>query len=587
MRKLGLLLKVQLLGMFGLNRVIHAGSARDKARLAGLGMVFALVGVLAVAYAYGTGAGLVMLGAAEAVPVLAVVAGSLVGVLVTFLKANGLLFGFKDFDLTMSLPVPLWQVAVSRVAALYGMNLLWAALLMVPLFAAALPALGLGAGAWAAALATVALAPLAPMALTVALAFGLAAAASRARHGRMAAGVIGIVATLALVVAIAAAAGATGTPPAAGAPSGLAEDVAALGQIGALVSESAAALWPPAAWAAAAIVAGSPAALAAFAALSLGAMAACIALLARFLVPINSLLAGGARARAARARREAPRSPLRALVQKELRAVASTPVWLMNTAIGPVLALVAGVAFLVVGPDATALLAAAVHVPGVSAADVEPLVAGALMALVPWVLAFCAAMAPMSASALSLEGDARWIMQTAPQPPAAIMGAKILANVVLAAPAVALAGALAAIGLRATPLEAAALVALPVAAALLTSALGAFLNGRMPRYDWTSEYEPVKRSVPVMATIFIGLALAALGALATLAAASAAAGVAAAPAGTAAAAASIAAGASAAAADAGAISAPAAPLVQLAFALLLTAAAILLSRQAARANLKG
>lgn len=519
MRKLGLLLKVQLLGMFGLNRVIHAGGARDRARLLGLFVLFVLAGAMVATYAYGSAAGLVMMGAAAAVPGVAVAAGSLAGVLVAFLKASGTLFGSKDFDLTVSLPVPLWVVAASRVAAVYGMNLLWSALLMLPMFAAALPALGVGAGGWVAAVASVALAPLAPLAAAVAASFALTALASRLRWGRVAAGVIGLVASVGLVAAIMAASGTLGAGAGASAPAGaLAADVVALGQLGASVAGAVESLWPPAAWAAAGIASGNMLAFLLFAAVSLGAGAALVALLGRYLVSINSLLASAGPRRRAVADGAFRRRPAwRALVAKELRAVVGTPPWLTNTAVGPLLALALGVACLVAGPNAASLVATGVHGVPVSAAELGSLIEGMMGAIVPWVLVFCLVIAPTSSSALSLEGDARWIMQTVPQTSAALMGAKMLASAALAVPAAVAAGAMASIGLRVGPFEAAAFVAVPLAAALWASALGAFLNGRMPRYDWTSEYEVVKRSAPVVIALFAGVALTVAGVAASVA----------------------------------------------------------------------
>lgn len=528
MAKLGAMLRVQLLGMFGINRVIHAGSVADRIRLVALAALFALIGAFVAAYAYGMGTSLVTLGIGEAVPVLAVTMGSLAGVLVTFLKANGTLFGARDFDLTASLPVPLWYVAASRLAAIYGMNLLWAFLLMMPLFVAALPALGVGVGGWIAAAVSVALAPLAPMAVAVAVAFGLAAVSSRLRHGRVMAGVLGVAAAAVLVVAMMMLSGGMGTDSAGAGAAGAgslsfgvegavpSDEWVALGQASAALSDAARALWPPAAWAAAGIAHDDLGAFALFAAVSLAAAGGTVALLGRFLLPVNSLLAAGGSARRAAASVLRRQPVLRALVLKELRAVVSTPVWLMNTAIGPVLALVLGAACLVAGPNAAGLITSGVHLPGVSPADLQPAITALIGALIPWVLAFCLALAASSASALSLEGEARWIMQTIPQPPAAIMASKMLANVVLAVPAGLVAGVLAVIGLRLGVLEAVACLVVPAAAGLFVAALGAFLNGRMPRYDWTSEYEIVKRSAPVMIALLGGMAVVVAGAAASV-----------------------------------------------------------------------
>ena len=379
-------------------------------------------------------------------------------------------------------------------------------------------------------MASVALAPLAPMAVAVAAAFGLAAVSSRLRHGRVMAGVLGVVAAAALVVAMMMLSGGMGADSAgsdsAGASasalsfgvgdSASSEERAALGQAAAALSGGACALWPPAAWAAAGIARADAGAFFLFA-VSLLMASGIVALLGRFLLPVNSLLAAGGSARRAAASALRRQPVLRALVLKELRAVAGTPVWLMNAAIGPVLALIVGGACLVAGSDVAGLIASGVHLPGASPADLQPVIAPLIGALVPWVLAFCLAMAASSASALSLEGEARWTMQTIPQSPAVIMASKMLANVVLAVPAGLTAGALAVAGLRLGALEAVTCLVVPAAVGLFVAALGAFLNGRMPRYDWTSEYEIVKRSAPVMIVLFCSMAMVVVGAAASVA----------------------------------------------------------------------
>mgnify|MGYP006923435357 CR=1 FL=1 len=64
----------------------------------------AAVVLFASAYSAGVAQGLVQIGLAEAVPLVAVLVGAIAGAVAAFLKTNGVLFGFKDYDLVMSLP---------------------------------------------------------------------------------------------------------------------------------------------------------------------------------------------------------------------------------------------------------------------------------------------------------------------------------------------------------------------------------------------------------------------------------------------------------------------------------------------------
>ena len=130
-----LLLKIQLLGLFGINKTLHADPAKAKRTLALAALVVAAVVLFASAYSAGVAQGLVQIGLAEAVPLVAVLVGAIAGAVAAFLKTNGVLFGFKDYDLVMSLPVPTSSVVLSRIASLYAMSLLFGVLVMVPAFA--------------------------------------------------------------------------------------------------------------------------------------------------------------------------------------------------------------------------------------------------------------------------------------------------------------------------------------------------------------------------------------------------------------------------------------------------------------------
>ena len=354
MNSLAPLLKVQLLGAFGIGRLLNERDPKARRKLALAAVGVALLALLAVGYAWMIGSQLSAVGAANALPALAVAVSGVGCAFSTFVKANGLLFGFKDFDLVVTMPAPLWAVAVSRTAPLYGMGLALSALMGGPLMAAYLLAVGAGPADVAAAAIVLLLAPAIPVAVSVACSFVVAWAASRTAHASRALGIAGVAATVAIVVCVMAATGGVG--------SGDADDLRILASAGSLIEEAVVSFWPPAAWASAAM-AGDAAALALYAAVSAATCAATVALLSRLLVPLNSLLAsGGARGSAkARAVSGAERAPLRAMVAKELRLWIATPIYLMNTAAGPALALVAAIAAAVAGPQ---ILASAVNVPG-------------------------------------------------------------------------------------------------------------------------------------------------------------------------------------------------------------------------------
>ena len=191
MASLAPLLRVQALGAFGVGRLMNDHDPKARRRLALAAVGVALLAVYVVAYMWAVGQAFVALGAAGALPGLAVAAVGVGCVFSTFAKANGLLFRFRDFDLVVSMPAPLWAVVVSRVAPLYGMGLVCSLVLGAPLMAAYLPVVGVTPAGVITALLVLLLAPALPVALALAASFCVAWAASRtprpcARHRRRA-----------------------------------------------------------------------------------------------------------------------------------------------------------------------------------------------------------------------------------------------------------------------------------------------------------------------------------------------------------------------------------------------------------------
>ena len=315
---------------------------------------------------------------------------------------------------------------------------------------------------------------------------------SRFKHANVAVIVLTLAATLAAVFG-------------SFALSGQSDDLAALSALGAQLTGQLAAIFPPAAWATAGIVQGDLVQFAAFAAVNIAAAAAVFALVVLLFVPVNSLLMSS-RPRGTfsfdgkDAARSKSSTPFRALMVKELRLLAATPIYFMNACIGYVLVLVAAVAVAV--GSATGML---------SLDLLPPAYAPFVGALLPWALAFFCAISSATAASVSLEGSARWLMLTAPVPPATVLGAKVAVNLAIAVPCLAVSAVLMAASLPLDALSVAALFAMPLAACMLAACLGLALDARSPKYDWTSVYEPVKRGVPVFAVIMIGMVFCVLG----------------------------------------------------------------------------
>ena len=462
---------------------------RGRARLLGSAALVALLAAVAIAYLWVLGSGMVAAGAAGAIPALAALAGSLAAVALVFVKAPGTVFGCRDYDLVAALPVPVRTVVLARTAPLYGFGVALSALLSAPLHAAYFSSVPASPAAVAAAAAVSVLAPLAPAAVATLVSLALTSVAVRFRH----AGAVQLALSALLVVAVVAGSLALGR-----ASSGV-DDAAALvamGDVAGALSAAVASAYPPAAWAAAAVREGSVAGLLAFAALSLALPALVTLALAARYPSVNAAATSGPRrcARPAATPRGAA-SPLRALTVKELRRVGSMPFYALNDCAGLILMVAAAGAIALFGVDA--LLASGV-VNGVQL-DVRTVAAmrAQVDAALPWVFGFCGAMSLTAGPSVSLEARASWLMLTAPVGAGAVLGSKLLANLVLGGVAAAVSAVALLAGGTAPLLVLQCVVA---AVGMLTgfASVALAIDASRPNLSWTSPSEVVKRGLPVM-----------------------------------------------------------------------------------------
>ena len=124
--KLFILLKMQFMGSFGINKLLHG---KRKGQAVGFGMaiaavlaLFALFEGIACLYAWLFAFGLAEADVANAGSLymgLVFLLTSFILFVFSLANVNGKVFGFRDYEMTVSLPVEMWQIAVSKIAFLY------------------------------------------------------------------------------------------------------------------------------------------------------------------------------------------------------------------------------------------------------------------------------------------------------------------------------------------------------------------------------------------------------------------------------------------------------------------------------------
>ncbi|MDO4572826.1 MAG: hypothetical protein Q4C13_05615 [Clostridia bacterium] len=475
MRNFWILTKLQLLSLFGINRIRHqkAGEEKKKGQRS-----LRMLALMAFALVYGSVAYSMMLAEAFApmgqLPLLLglmSLATSVLTLVFSMFEARSVLYGFGDYDMVMSWPVSRAAVASARGVNMYLYNLAYGLLLLLP--AGVIYALRAAPpiGYYPALLLSLLLLPALPSLLGMLLGTLITVLTSRMKRSNVWNTVGQFVLMIALLCLI----------------TWLNSSMMQVNEQTAAAIGDLLGWYPIAAWVqAAASGLGLP--LLWTALVSLAALAVMLLLLTAIFPAVHGLLSVKPRAKRFTMRAQAGSGRLRALYRREWRRYTASSLYVTNTAFGYVLLLAAGVAAV----TARGALSGMLSDPGI-----RPFLTAA-----PLVIGMVAAMSATTGSAISMEGKQFWIVRTLPVTARELFLGKILVSMTLAVPAVALAGTLIGIGLRAEAALWPWLYITPLAAALFSAVLGLAVNLAMPRFDWTNEAEVVKQSAAMAVSMF-------------------------------------------------------------------------------------
>lgn len=482
MNKLFLLVKVQFLGLFGLNRFRYSKDHKERQKS---GLLFGGVLVLGLFFfAFSFLYSMMMaqtfrltgMGTIDLLPALMMTAVSLMILFTTIYKVNGLLFGFKDYDLTMSLPVRSGVVVASRVMVLYLMNILFAFVLLVPMGVVYAIETAPGWEFYPAFLLTFFFVPLIPLVIATILGSLVMKIASRFRRSNLLAVALTMLVCVGVIV--------ISMNP------GIYENFAG---ISASVMDQVYRYYPLSKMYVDAICGENLLSLAAFVGISAIVFLLFCVVLGKWFQPINSALSARYAGGKFKMRELRQSSPFRALFRKEMRRYLSSAIYVTNTAVGYILALLLAVALLFFRPEQ---LEQMLEMPGISPV---------ICAFVPLLMGFMIGISPSTGASISLEGKNLWILKSAPVSPRTILWSKIAVTLSFSLPTVVICGLLFLFSLKPQPLDALFLFLTPASYALFAAVFGIVANLHFPNFAWTNEVTVVKQSAATMLTVFAGM----------------------------------------------------------------------------------
>lgn len=473
-----LLLKLQLTGLTGINRAKNSGDAKEKRKTAGAIVLLAVVGVIVLFYAAVIAISFCKQGLGKNLPALIVALASVIVFAFTLFQGSSILFATKDHDTVMSLPIPRWEVVLSRLLCSYLANLAFALAVAVPVTVVFFVFEGFTFGAFGTILLAVIMTPLLPLAVSAALSTLIAAATARMRFKSLLQSILG----LALFVGVFIASFSFSFN--ASAEDGTA-DMSAL--FGMLVGK----IYPPA-MLVDMTLSGAVWGIFAFAGISLAAAALFVIIVACFYEKINTALLSRGASAGYKAKDVKSSSAFGALAKKEFKRLFSHSGYLLNGVCGALLMIIFGIALLFL--DLTTVF----NLPADELAEVmhalAPMGAGLMMLFI--------GMSCPAASALSLEGNSRGLLFSLPVSARQILLAKAMPTFLCDCAAGLVFSIIFGIRLEADVFGWAALLLTAPLYSAFTALGGSFLNYKYPKYDWTNETQAVKNSIPMMIMVF-------------------------------------------------------------------------------------
>lgn len=464
------LVKVEFLSQLGLNKILHSKKNKRLSGISGL-CFFALlmIGMIAfIGYVY-SDMFAIMLAPMERIdellPLMLAISCLLSFVLSFYTSAN-VLYGYKDYDLLMSMPIKPVAIVLSKLVFIYVFDLIFAVLIVVPSLVVYSSYVSLTVGLILTVALMTVFSPFLPTALSLFLGALIAFISSRFRKKNIAQ----IIMYLLFFIAC------FGVGFLSGAE--MIDPTAIIGKIYFIMP-----------WAVKGL--SQPLFLGLYLLVNLLPFLAISLVCAITYKKMNSLITAKKRTKEFRLKTYGGKTPFGALLSREVSRLFSNATYTMNALIGPILGVIMSIAFAIIIKTILG-----VFVPE-------------LVVIFPAVFAFAFMMAPPTNCSVSLEGKPFWIVKTAPVSSKSLLNAKLMVNVIFTAVPAFISGVASMIIIGAPYYVVMLLTFISTAIALLGGAIGLIFNLLFPSLNWENEVKAIKQSLSVFLSILVSLFFAA------------------------------------------------------------------------------
>lgn len=485
MNNLFLLIKINVLASFGGSR--KSGEAAKESRRKAYMPLLMLVLCVFLAYSIYEMANTIV--SATGRPEVALYMGANLATLLVFIfgiyKVPSYLFQFSDYDLLMSMPIKRSTIMASKIAYLYGSDLLYSLIVCIPMFVVYSQYTGAGIVFWVKGIVSLLFLPCAPFVVCALLSFLLAKLASLLNAKNLVMLIGSLLVVLAYMVAVMWLNGSSTADPEQVVP--VMESINSVNIFSPMFTQA---------------IMGSFAELLLYVAVEVVLLAAFVLIFAKSFASINASMNETRKGKRVKASHRQVRTPLQSLYRKELKSFFSSYMYVMNSGFGLILLAIAAIVLLFIGDP----LAAVPELEGQSAS--------LWTAIIAIVISFTVVLSNTCAPSISLEGKRFWIIKSMPVEMRDVLKSKLLVNLTLSLPVVVFALLMVVISGLLPLANVACLLALSVSLALFTPLIGLISNLLFPRMDYKNDITALKSGGGVLLGILFGfLAVILVGAL--------------------------------------------------------------------------
>jgi ABC-2 type transport system permease protein len=401
-------------------------------------------------------------------------AACVVTLFTTIYKAASLLFTYRDYDIIMPLPVNISHIIASRLILLYNMNLFFLFIVMVPANIAYAIRVTPPVSFYVLTVLLFLFIPLIPIIIATIISTIISVIASKFKNHSIITIILSFGAITAYYIFI----------------SKMGSSDIKITDIGESISNLTNRIYPLTRLYIDAVIDNSISSAILFIAISLLAYIIYIAIVSKFYKKIVTGLTTS-RSKSNYVLTELKESSsLAALYRKELKRYLSSPIYVLNTAMGPFLLIIFVIALLFVGASKLETL---LEMPQLSLV---------IKNLSPFLVSTMIAVGSTTSSSISLEGKNIWILKSLPVSPKEVFLSKIGVGLTIPLPVSVVASIALCIKVGSGIGNLVSSVVISTLFCILVALLGLFLNLKFPNFEWKNETAVIKQSVPSFLSVF-------------------------------------------------------------------------------------